>query len=374
MKIKRSDLEKLIQTNLMNEIVSLSTGGTNYETVDYEKCDIKIPQIFKDVFLNTFYDGITPREVRSAMSQHFEESNPRSNKEKAARIAAVFNDDVINNITSLLTSFANIAGVPAVVCNFLQLAINEFEDLFKTYVDLDKDEDNKLGDNVLPFAIKNLKDALTIAMSRIETDSNGINTDIIFIDPAVPMQNNPEYNSILLLICGGELFETLPPKAGAMKLQDDDREFFAKLKQIDNTFMDFQDEMNRLYSRLDKNSTYIRIASDMTSIISENLISNNLSSEQSSVESAIQNALTDTKLIESLEKNDAEASEEKAVVNKKKYVKSCIQLFEYIYSMCYYHLINVIPRRSGTNDIQIYYENNPNFYTLLRQLAPKYLR
>ena len=122
MKISKTQIRKYIRSSLLNEITDLETGSTDFVTTKYEQCPkIIVPPIFKDLFIDKVY-GQNPNEMRNNLSRRYSEL--ADNKQTAVLFAQAMSDDNINTIMGYLNDFMNIAGVPAMFCKFLQMAID----------------------------------------------------------------------------------------------------------------------------------------------------------------------------------------------------------------------------------------------------------
>ena len=145
MKINRKNLRRYIQLSLIKEITDLSTQETNFKTTKYEQCpQIVVPPIFRELYLDKVY-GETPSQMRTNLQRRYSELT--QDKQAAVRFATVFSDENIAAVMGLVNDFMNIAGVPAMFCKFLQMAIDQAAQMLDVLGVLSEEEDDSdLGD------------------------------------------------------------------------------------------------------------------------------------------------------------------------------------------------------------------------------------
>ena len=140
MNISEDKIKLLIRESLMNEVTQLITkqGGTSFIEAKYKECkQIKIPPIFKDLFIDKVF-GETPNEIRNNIRKNY--SDLERNEQTALLFAEAFSDDNINIILDYMTQFANIMGVPAMFCEFLQLAVDKAAGIIELFYDREAQE------------------------------------------------------------------------------------------------------------------------------------------------------------------------------------------------------------------------------------------
>jgi hypothetical protein len=416
MKIKEKTLRKIIKMPQMHEIVDLSTGSTQFETNSFEDCQqIKIPKLFKDVFLNKLYAkkgySPTPREVKSAVTKHFNNVSqgiggvgqiPRnwktmSEKQKIQIINAMFSDEVIDNMSFYMQQFMSIAGVPAVFCKFLQMAIDELASIMELFVDFEATDDSEKIPDLNGFINNKMK-------KGIEAYVNNVNDTRIdnwlYNNKAIAFKNkfaiagdegsilDSRYDSYVYLYWISNIINKLTEKmtifqspltsnVPADNIKTDD-ELSVLIVETYKNFGVFLKSVGKAERRIAADTSVEDIMNTISNIHNNEIkidsLKNNLLNSESDAENSFNKfTVDDNRSIESISSAYEILSDNEKMRKKTLILTSYKTILIYTYKLSLTYLIKALPAAAGEVDVNKFYKNFPKFYKSLKAIATQIL-
>lgn len=416
MKIKEKTLRKIIKMPQMHEIVNLSTGDTKFETNSFEDCQqIKIPKLFKDVFLNKLYAkkgySPTPREVKSAVTKHFNNVSqgiggvgqiPRnwktmSEKQKIQIINAMFSDEVIDNMSFYMQQFMSIAGVPAVFCKFLQMAIDELASIMELFVDFEATDDSEKIPDLNGFINNKMKKGIEAYVNNVNDaniDSwlyNG--KDIAFKAKFAIEQDegsilDSRYDSYVYLYWVSSIINKLTEKMiifespltneVATDNSKTDDELSVLIVETYKNFGVFLKSVGKAERQITANTPVTDIMSKISDIHNKQIkidsLKSNLLNSVSDAESSFNKfTIEDNRSIESISSAYEILSDNEKMRKKTLILTSYKTVLIYTYKLSLTYLIKALPAAAGEVDVNKFYKNFPKFYKSLKAIATQIL-
>ena len=386
MKITESKIKRLIKYSLMHEVVDLATGNTQFDTVRFAKCEkIEMPPVFRQIFFDKAF-GQSPTEMRKNITVHLSKQMPANKttaEEWAQRINGVLNPESMDMIFYYLNEFANIAGVPAVFCKFLQMAIDEAGDILELFYDSEKEDSKTSPRDMSSIVQKHIKDAISKAMqqSRIETSDpdpigNSLRVDAINVNKKYGSIDNPKYSSMLFLYTMSQTLHVLAVNKKDGALSDIDAELLAALENDYQNYSEFLSDVSGKINRIDKNVEIEEIFNVILSL-SDNILNRSHSLvklKQSEINYTISKNLLDDNLMMSFKNNLQGLNERQSMETKRQVMVDFKKLIQYIMQLSLMHIVRHVPNISKQPNFREFFKNNPKSLAFLNNFSGQILR
>jgi hypothetical protein len=385
MKITESKIKRLIKYSLMHEVVDLATGGTQFDTVRFAKCEkIEMPQVFRQIFFDKAF-GQSPAEMRKNITVHLKKQMPgnkTSSEEWAQRISGVLNPESMDMIFYYLNEFANIVGVPAVFCKFLQMAIDEAGDILELFYDSEKEDSKASPRDMSSIMQKHIKDAISKAMqqSRIKTsiiDPTGraFGVDVINVSKEYGSIDNPKYSSMLFLYTMSQTLHVLATNKADGYLPDVDVELLAALENDYQNYFTFLNDISRAINRMGRNVEIKEIFNVIKDLVESILNRSHFSAdEKDSINYAIGRNLSENTVMTSFENNLQGLDESQSMEAKRQVMVDFKKLIQYIMQLSLMHVVRHIPSMSKQPNFREFFKNNPKSLSFLNSFSSQILR
>jgi hypothetical protein len=386
MKITESKIKRLIKYSLMHEVVDLATGNTQFDTVRFAKCEkIEMPPVFRQIFFDKAF-GQSPAEMRKNITVHLRKQMPGNSttaEEWAQRISGVLNPESMDMIFYYLNEFANIAGVPAVFCKFLQMAIDEAGDILELFYDSEKEDSQTSSRDMSSIMQNHIKDALSKAVqqSRIETTNLGLTgsslrVDAIKVNKEYGSIDNPKYSSMLFLYTMSNTLNVLAVNKKDSYLPDVDTELLAALENDYQNYSAFLSDISRAINRMDKNVEIEGIFNVISGLVEEILNRSHslVKAEKANISYAIGKNLSENTLVTSFKNNLQGLGERQSTDSKRQVLVDFKKLIQYIMQLSLMHVVRHMPNMSKQPNFREYFKNNPKSLGFLNSFSGQILR
>jgi len=386
MKITESKIKRLIKYSLMNEVVDLATGNTQFDTVRFAKCEkIEIPPVFRQIFFDKAF-GQSPTEMRKNMTVHLSKQMPgnkTSTEEWAQRINGVLNPESMDMIFYYLNEFANIAGVPAVFCKFLQMAIDEAGDILELFYDSEKEDSKTSPRDMSSIMQKHIKDAISKAMqrSRIQTIDPGaigksLRVDVININKDYGSIDNPKYSSMLFLYTMSQTLHVLAVNKKDSALPDIDAELLAALENDYQNYSEFLSDISGMINRMPENIEIEEIFSRVKALIEKILNKSHslVKAKRIAIPDEVMKSLSNNTIMTSFKNNLQGLDKSQSMEAKRQVMVDFKKLIQYIMQLSLMHVVRHVPNMSKQPNFREFFKNNPKSLAFLNSFSGQILR